>query len=360
MGFAMSSAALFLAAAIASVIAASVACFCGPMDVPIARSSHAAPQPRAGGLALILGAGAAMAVVAFGGAETVSFALGPDMARLARILTVATAVGLLGLADDLDIVGLPVKFAGLIGASILMALAVEPVRVFDVTGGVALFLPYLIALAGSALWVFVVANAVNFMDGSDGMMASAVTVAALALAALGLVCAAPVAVLCGAVLAGALVGFAPFNMPYARVFAGDSGALFAGALLAAGGLDLARGGLPGAVWIAPLLIAPFLADVFATLAMRALRGANLTRAHRDHLYQRLIIHGWPHWAVAALYSAMGVGCALLAARALAAGPAAALAALVLTAIGGLGLMWGLQMLIRGGAPDAPGAVSSRG
>ncbi len=327
-------AALLLAAALAAAIGGFWSAQCGPMDTPNARSNHVRPRPRAGGLALLLGTGAGALALAFGAAPELRAALGPDAVRLGLILFAAGAWGLFGLLDDLSVIGLRVKFAGAVLLAVLAAWAAGPAPLLDFGAG-PVALPWLAGLLGAALWVFIVVNAVNFMDGSNGMIAAGLFAAGAALAAFGLASGAPVAALCGVLLAGSFAGYAPFNAPRAQVFAGDTGALFAGALFACGALDLSQA-RPGAVWVAPLLLAPFLADVFATLIVRARRRAPLFDAHREHLYQLLIARGWTHLAVAMLYAGMGVVCALAAALALGRGPLAALATLLIVAVLGIG------------------------
>jgi UDP-GlcNAc:undecaprenyl-phosphate GlcNAc-1-phosphate transferase len=345
MGFWGECAALCLIAALAAALGAWCASRSGPVDQPNARSSHVRPRPRAGGLGLVLGCGVAALALALGLAPDIAAALGDDSIRFSLILAAAALAGAVGVSDDLSLIGLGAKFAGIGAASLLGALAAGPVITLD-AGFAVIALPYWLALPGGALWVFVILNAVNFMDGTDGMFAACMAVAGAGLAALGILAGAPVALLCGALLAASLLGFAPFNMPKARVFAGDSGALFGAALFAAGALDLAARA-PGAVWVAPLLVAPFLADVFATLIARARRGARLTEGHREHVYQLLTAGGWPHLGVAALYAGLGMACAATAAFALRAGPGAALVALVTLGLCGFAAaLWVRGPLVR--------------
>lgn len=329
-------AALALVAAAFAACGAALSTLCGPIDRPNARSNHRTPRPRAGGLSLLLGAGAAALALAFGLAPELRGALGADAARLAPILAACGAFALLGLLDDLSVIGLRRKFFGTIILAALAAWAAGPAPVLD-GGAFVLTLPWGVAFAGAALFVFVAVNAVNFMDGSDGMMAANLFAAGAALSLFGLACGAPVAAVCGLMLAGGCAGFALFNAPRARVFSGDAGAFFGAALFACGALDLARNGAAGAIWIVPLLLAPFLGDVFATLIARARRGAKLTEGHSEHVYQLLIARGWSHPRVALLYLAMSVACVAIAAAALAAGPGWAALALAVVAPGGLAL-----------------------
>jgi UDP-N-acetylmuramyl pentapeptide phosphotransferase/UDP-N-acetylglucosamine-1-phosphate transferase len=95
---------------------------------------------------------------------------------------------------------------------------------------------------------------------------------------------------------------------------GDAGSIPLGFLAAALGLLGWRDGL-WQLWFPPVAFAPFIVDASATLALRALRGEELWRAHRSHYYQRLVLTGWSHRRLAvAEYGLMLVsgGAALLA------------------------------------------------
>ena len=95
------------------------------------------------------------------------------------------------------------------------------------------------------------------------------------------------------------------NWPPARIFMGDVGSTFLGftfagwAVLSGGTRD---GLVPFVAWIA--VLSPFLFDAMLTMTRRVVRGERLYQAHRQHLYQRLVRHGWSHAAVALLYIAL--------------------------------------------------------
>ena len=133
-------------------------------------------------------------------------------------------------------------------------------------------------------------NLYNFMDGADGLAGG---MALLGFGACALAAAragdASLASACSA-LAGASAGFLVFNFPPARAFLGDAGSIPLGFLAAIVAL---RGNASGAwpLWFPALVYSPFIADATLTLLARAFRGERVWRAHREHVYQRMIAGG---------------------------------------------------------------------
>ena len=227
-------------------------------------------------------------------------ALGREGGRDGEAATALAAAGLMaavGLADDrfhLDarlklLVGALAAAAAVLGLSLPRALPLAP--------GLDLPLPWGVAAAGAVLWLVTVTNAVNFMDGADGLVPGGLPIL---FAALGAACwaggAAPLAVPC-ALACAAYGGFLPWNLA-GRLFQGDAGSLYGGFLLAALALAAAgRGAAP--LLFGPVLLLPWLTDVLLTLLRRARAGRPLLQAHREHLYQRwLQATGRPHLALA--------------------------------------------------------------
>jgi UDP-N-acetylmuramyl pentapeptide phosphotransferase/UDP-N-acetylglucosamine-1-phosphate transferase len=137
-----------------------------------------------------------------------------------------------------------------------------------------------------------VINFTNFMDGLDGLVAGcmAVTVAAIALTLT-----APWPLWS---LVGALLGFLLWNWRPAKVFMGDVGSTFLGAVFA--GLVLQAPSWPEALGL--LLVAtPLLGDACLCVPRRLLAGQRVFEAHRLHLFQRLHQAGWSHGRVSSLY-----------------------------------------------------------
>lgn len=253
-----------------------------PMDRPNARSLHATPTPRIGGLGIIAGLGAASLWVAQG--------------ELVPVILGAFALAAMSLLDDVR--GLPVGVRFLIhflvAAGCLLAL--------DLRGW---------ALLAATLAVVWMTNLYNFMDGADGLAGGMAVIGfgALALAA-WLGHAPDLASFCAAIAAAALA-FMRFNFPPARLFMGDAGSIPLGFLAAVLGILGARQAVWP--WLFPLLVfSPFIVDASVTLAKRALGGEKIWQAHRSHYYQRVVLLGASHRQLAVAAWGLMLVCAALA------------------------------------------------
>jgi Fuc2NAc and GlcNAc transferase len=245
------------------------------LDQPNARSSHRQPTPRGGGLAFVV-VSAGSSLIAFVSGFTQSSALPQSFLPL-----VALPLAIVGLLDDR--LNLPASWrygAQLVTAFLLLWLSPIPLP--------WLLLPLVIVA------VTAVINFTNFMDGLDGLVAGCI---AVAIGALALRLAFPWPIW---TLVGALLGFLLWNWSPARVFMGDVGSTFLGAVFA--GLVL-----QGPDWLEALgllLVAtPLLGDAFLCVLRRLLAGQRVFQAHRLHLFQRLHQAGWPHARVSSLYIA---------------------------------------------------------
>lgn len=273
----------------------------GVLDLPNARSSHKTPTPRGGGLGVLAGVGAGALVAS-------AFPLGAS--ALGGVLIVTALFGLLGFLDDLFVLDERLKLVSFIVFCAAMVSAAGPVSRIGLTYELGIALPTLVGWLGSALFVFVVVNAANFMDGSDGILAAVMIPAGIALGVAGLAAGVMTSVIAGVLLAASLAGFVLLNWPPAKLFAGDVGALGSGALYAGGALALVNHGFSGTLWLAPLFVLVFLSDVLLTLLRRARHGRFSLSAHREHAYQRLIDSGWSHQAIALLYGGLTAGIGL--------------------------------------------------
>ncbi|MGH8029287.1 MAG: glycosyltransferase family 4 protein [Arenimonas sp.] len=292
----MSAAAVVLAASLFAATGASAlltAAWIGlarrrnVVDEPGQRRLHAQSTPRGGGIAMALVLLAAWAWLLFDLPT-------PMTAWLA--LGTAVAAGT-GLADDL--LAMP-SVAKLLGQMIAAA-------------AIALALPWPGLATGAGVgvaWVFalVLLNFWNFMDGANGMVVVQTAVVAAAFAWLSSDAAAT---LVAWVALAACVGFAPFNLPRARVFMGDAGSHVLGATVAILGLWALRRGDARPAQVA-LLVSAFVIDAGLTLAKRILQGRRFWRAHREHLYQLAVRRGHSHSGVCMAYAGWAILCAWLA------------------------------------------------
>jgi UDP-GlcNAc:undecaprenyl-phosphate GlcNAc-1-phosphate transferase len=261
------------------------------LDVPNQRSSHAVVTPRGGGAAV-------MAAVVLG-------VVVASEAQAWPLVLVALVLALVGLADDAR--SLPARIR--LGAQLLLGTALCGWVAADVgTGGLPVVMFAVIGVFGVVAYV----NAFNFMDGVNGISALNALLAGAWFAWLGHEYDLTVVALVASALAGAALGFLPWNAPRAQLFLGDVGSYGIGALIAGLAVLSLGGGAPGAWVTAPLLV--YLADTGWVILRRARRGAPLTEAHREHVYQRLVGCGWGHLPAALATAAAGaVICLVVAA-----------------------------------------------
>ena len=254
----------------------------GPKDHPDGdRKNQAKAMPTSGGIAVFLAVlPATLALFAF----QPGWITMPILAALIGGLYML----LMGIWDD--IVSLPA-----IPKLIVQILIAGIISYFGVRTGFFDFGKYYfelnpwVALAGSAAWLVVVTNAVNFMDGSDGLAMGSSAMISAGIALLALLTGHQDIAAFAIVMLGGLLGLLVWNWP-GRLFAGDAGALFVGFYLAALSLILVTR-LQVTVWIAPSLFVGILSDVLLTLIWRFRHGRSLLTPHREHVYQIMISAG---------------------------------------------------------------------
>jgi Fuc2NAc and GlcNAc transferase len=270
----------------------------GLVDRANARSSHVGEVARGGGLGLILGAAAGLVMT---GVVCTS--------ACGAVLLGAGVLAAVGLADDRfrlpPLVRLAVHTATAVGLVLAVGGLVRlPLPApFDIPLGV-------MGTVLAAVWIVAVVNFYNFLDGIDGLagLQAVITGGGVALAAWN-----PFTAGLGLCLAGASLGFLLHNWSPARVFLGDVGSGAVGFCLAAAPLLAPPPLRPAAVLFVGLSLFLFLADATWTLFIRIRRGERLHEAHRQHLYQRLVVAGWSHARVTSL---LGLGAVALTAVAL--------------------------------------------
>ena len=268
----------------------------GVMDVPEARKAHDRPVPKGGGVGV---------VAAFMAGLLVLYWREPALMRetpLRALVIAAAAIAAVAFLDDVRNWSFRIKLAAQLVAAII---AVAGGLVVD-TLNLPLLGPVSLGWAGAPLtvcWILYATNAMNFIDGLNGLAAGSAALAAAALAGIAAAQGGVFAYFAALLLAAGLLGFLPFNFPYARIFLGDVGSQFAGFLLAI--LAIAAGRFQNvelSILLMPMLLFGILYDVAFTLLRRLLAGERVTQAHRSHLYQIAHRSGLPgitvtlvHW-----------------------------------------------------------------
>jgi len=302
----------------------------GAIDYPSDRKVHAQPTPTLGGLALFLGVLGAGAIAAF----TPTFqGVFTQSSELLGIAAGAAIIFFLGAVDDLRDLPAPVKLAGQVFAAGIMFLAGVKWQ-FLVLPDQTIFLSDDVSVLVTVAWIVAMVNAVNLVDGLDGLAAGIVAIAAAGffvytyqLGDSGALGQSPAAPLLCVVIIGAAMGFLRFNFHPARIFMGDSGSMLLGLLLGAttvigvGHAPSLAGAPPTAqVFLAyfPLVIPAAvlmipLADILFAVVRRTRRRRSVFHADKQHLHHRLMDLGHGHrQAVIVMYvwSALAAGAGL--------------------------------------------------
>jgi UDP-GlcNAc:undecaprenyl-phosphate GlcNAc-1-phosphate transferase len=294
----------------------------GAIVMPDERRVHTRATPTAGGAAMFLAFLIAMVVASQLPAFRTVF---ESSSEPLGIILAATVVFSVGLFDDLREVSAPAKLAGqVLAATVLYFLGVTMFQ-FKIPFGGFIVLSQSIMPLVTVLWVVLMCNAINLIDGLDGLAAGVVAIAAgafavygLRLVDLGVLSSSTVGPLVAVIACGICVGFLPHNFHPSRIFMGDAGAMLLGLLMASS--TMVVGGRTPDVsgetyfFFAPLFIPFFilgipLLDVAFAIVRRTAKRSGVASADKDHLHHRLIRLGHGHrrsvlilWAWTAILS----------------------------------------------------------
>jgi len=307
--YAIVAAVVVVTTLLATPIVRHIAVRVGAVVKPDERRVHERPTPTLGGVAMLVGMFAGMLTAwrldAFG--EIFSGSTEP-----LGIMLAATLIAVVGVVDDLREVSAPAKAAGMVLAASVLVIGGTSILVLRVPFQGTFLLSADWSYLISVLWVVGMANAINFIDGLDGLAAGIVCIAAgafflysMQLADAGLLQAGNTGPLLAVIVFAVCLGFLPFNVHPARIFMGDCGAMLLGLLMAAstmvvgGRTDQPFSG-QSFFFYAPLLI-PLLVlavpifDTFFAIVRRATKRRGVATADKDHLHHRLMRLGHGHW-----------------------------------------------------------------
>ncbi len=254
------------------------------------RKLHGSAIPLGGGAAVLGGFALALAVVFLYSARWRD-CFAADWPFLIGLVLAAAVICFIGLLDDRytlrgrqKLVGQTVTATVLICAGLL----IEHVTIFSWHIDLGL-----LAVPFTLLWLVGATNALNLIDGVDGLAASVGIVLSLAVSIMATLTGHMTDALLAMAVAGSLVGFLVYNAPPASIFLGDAGSMFVGLVLGALAIHSSLKGPATIALAAPtaLLAIPIL-DVVMAILRRKLTGRSIYSADRGHLHHRLIHHGY--------------------------------------------------------------------
>lgn len=274
----------------------------GAIDIPRdSRRMHKKPTPRIGGVAIVFGFTVA----------TVCFA---EWSRpLIGTLAGAAIIAVMGFVDDLK--NLPAKLKFLIQiVAALVVIYVGGIKIDVFTNPNLLsdnpywVLPGWLSVTLTVLWIVFITNAVNFIDGLDGLAAGVSAIMSVSLVFISIrVGEYPIAIL-GIALMGSCFGFLPFNFNPAKIFMGDTGSTFLGFMLATLSIQGVFKSYAVISFAVPLIMLGLpLFDASFAMIRRIAHGQNPMTADRGHLHHRLVDMGFSQkQTVFILYAISGV------------------------------------------------------
>lgn len=268
----------------------------GAVDRPNYRKVHARIMPRLGGLAIYL-----------------SFILTylvyrPDGEFDKALLIGATIIIITGMLDDMLEITAKAKILGqLSAAAVIVVFGDIQVEFINLPFGGTLEFSYF-SIPLTILWIVAITNAVNLIDGLDGLAAGVSTIALITLSAMAIIIGNPFVASATAILAASTLGFLVFNFYPARIFMGDTGALFLGYMISVFALLGFKGVTMFALIIPIIMLGVPVSDTFFAIIRRLREKQPLSAADKSHLHHCLLNVGFTHrqtvliiYSIAALF-----------------------------------------------------------
>ncbi len=266
----------------------------GAIDVPDARRVHDHPIPRMGGLAIFYGF--LISILCFAAVDT----------QLKGILIGTLIIVSLGIVDDVKQLGAKIKFIVQILVACIVVyhgVVIEYISVPEsiVPGGYVYLGHFAVPL--TILWIVGVTNAVNLIDGLDGLAVGVSSIATFSLFFIAILTGEMQVALITAALAGGCLGFLPYNFNPAKIFMGDTGSTFLGFMLSVVCIQGLFKGYVLISFIIPFLILglPIFDTAFA-IVRRIWNKKPIMAPDRGHLHHKLMDMGFSQkQTVAILY-----------------------------------------------------------
>ncbi len=268
---------------------------CGFVDEPGERKIHQVPIPRFGGIAIWLAFMASFALL------VLFFKEYPPESGLTGVLVGGSLMFFLGLLDDRYNLSPYLKLLiQLMAAGIAFYFGVR-IEALDLPDSKLLVL-HSMSLPVTLIWLVGISNAMNLIDGVDGLAGGVATISGITLAMVAVFTHQPIAAVLAALLAGSCLGFLVYNFFPARIFMGDSGSLFCGFILA----GIAVTGVlktQVAVVLVPMVVLTVpLLDMVYSILRRLFKGKNPFIADAEHIHHKLLKAGFSQVrTVAVLY-----------------------------------------------------------
>lgn len=295
----------FIAAIILTPLVKRLAFRLGAVDAPNYRKVHARIMPRLGGLAIY----AAFII----GVLLLKLVTNFQSDYLYAILLAATIIVVTGIIDDMREISAKAKLLGqIVAACIVVFGGGIQIENINLPFGGELEFGWL-GIPFTIIWIVGITNAINLIDGLDGLAAGVSTIALMTLAVMAMILGNGIVIALAAILAAATIGFLFFNFHPAKIFMGDTGALFLGFMISVLALLGFKNVAVISFVIPVIMLGVPISDTFFAIVRRLRSGKKWSDPDKSHLHHRLLDLGFSHrqtvmiiYAMAAMFGLAAV------------------------------------------------------
>lgn len=272
----------FIAAIVLTPLVKRLAFRIGAVDAPNYRKVHARIMPRLGGLAIF---GAFLIGVAV---------LRPESEYTLAIILGATIIVATGVIDDMYEISAKAKLIGQIAAAaVIVFVGGIDIDFINLPFGGILDFGFL-SIPFTIIWIVGITNAINLIDGLDGLAAGVSTIALITLAGMALSMGNIFVLVMAAILAASTLGFLFYNFHPAKIFMGDTGALFLGFMIAVFSLLGFKNVTVISFIIPVIMLGVPISDTFFAIVRRLRMKQKWFDPDKSHLHHRLLDMGFSH------------------------------------------------------------------
>ncbi|KYG91175.1 MraY family glycosyltransferase [Metasolibacillus sp. FSL H7-0170] len=272
----------FIAAIVLTPLVKRLAFRIGAVDAPNYRKVHARIMPRLGGLAIF---GAFLIGVAV---------LRPESEYTLAIILGATIIVATGVIDDMYEISAKAKLIGQIAAAaVIVFVGGIDIDFINLPFGGILDFGFL-SIPFTIIWIVGITNAINLIDGLDGLAAGVSTIALITLAGMALSMGNIFVLVMAAILAASTLGFLFYNFHPAKIFMGDTGALFLGFMIAVFSLLGFKNVTVISFIIPVIMLGVPISDTFFAIVRRLRMKQKWSDPDKSHLHHRLLDMGFSH------------------------------------------------------------------
>lgn len=273
----------------------------GATDKPNQRKVHQKIMPRLGGLAIYI-----------------SFIIGfiiwsPDVRYALPILIGSTVIIITGILDDMMELSAKVKFGGqLIAAGIVVIYGGIQVEFITLPFGGQIDFGFL-DIPITIIWIVGITNAINLIDGLDGLAAGVSSIALITISGMAMMMGYGFVAALGAIVLASTLGFLIYNFHPAKIFMGDTGALFLGFMISVLSLLGFKGVTMVSLIIPVIILGVPISDTFFAIIRRIVHKQPISAPDKSHLHHCLLKLGFSHrqtvliiYAIAAFFALAAV------------------------------------------------------